>query len=698
VSRPVYPFTAIVGQERMRLALLLHAVDPALGGVLVRGRKGTAKSTAVRALAGLLPEFDAVADCPFGCDPCEPAAACDECAARMAAGEALPSERRRVPVVDLPVGATEDRVVGSLDLETAIGSGRRRLEPGLLARANRGILYIDEVNLLGDHLVDLLLDAAAMGRNHVERDGVSVSHPARVMLVGTMNPEEGDLRPQLLDRFALAVEVEGLDDPALRVQAVRNRLSFDRDADGFVAQCAVEEDAERKRLAAARTLLPRVELSDELVELIAHLCVACGVDGLRADLAFHRASAALAAYRGRLCVNEDDVRAVADLVLAHRRRRTPFEQPGMDRDAIDQAIEQFKQERNSPPAPPLQGERSVGEEPGAGQESPSAKAASQESLPEREPEERHVDSDSQEPTTQSAHQSPRERPPSLPVKGTGVGLPRETLAAPTAPLPLSLPGGSAARETAGRRDRSRTGSRGAVVRTVPLARGFGQFAPAATLIAAAPEQPRRRARAQDAAPAIALRREDVRVYQRRGRAGNLVVFVVDASGSMGARRRMAYTKGAVLGLLLDTYRKRDQAALVVFRGDGARLVLPPTNSVDLAQQRLAALPTGGRTPLAAGLQTAYTTILRAQRGPRPLRPLLVLVSDGRANVAAGEADPWRTACAAADAIRAAGWRSVVLDTEEGRSSAGFARRIAAHLGASHMRLDVAFGAAALGVD
>jgi magnesium chelatase subunit D len=687
VSRPVYPFTAIVGQQRMRLALLLHAVDPALGGVLVRGRKGTAKSTAVRALAGLLPEIDAVADCPFGCDPLDTTAACDDCAPRILAGERLATARRRVPVVDLPVGATEDRVVGSLDLEAAIGAGKRRLEPGLLARANRGILYIDEVNLLGDHLVDLLLDAAAMGRNHVERDGVSVSHPARVMLIGTMNPEEGDLRPQLLDRFALAVEVDGLDEPAQRVLAVRNRLAFERDPEAFVATAAADEAEERARLTAARSLLPRVVLPDELVELIAHLCVACGVDGLRADLAFHRAAAALAAYRGQLCVSEADVRAVADLVLAHRRRRTPFEQPGMDSDTIDQAIEQFKNGQTSHAS--QESSKSQYEAP-ASQNAPPPRPEPTEQPAEHR---RRSTDDSSEPAQkpQSAQRASQGSSPALSGKGAGVRC-----VAPAEALKLALPQGKGGQETAGRRDRARVGSRGASVRTLPLARASGQFAPAATIAAAAPYQIGRRAGVAAGGPALLLAREDVRVYQRQGRAGNLVLFVVDASGSMGARQRMAYTKGAVLGLLLDAYRKRDQTGMVVFRGESAELLLPPTNSVDLAQQRLAALPTGGRTPLAAGLTTAHAAITRALRGPRPLRPLLVLVSDGRANAAPSGSDPWRAACAAADTIRAQGWRCVVLDTEEGRSSAGFARRIADRLGATHLRLDGALDATALG--
>jgi len=669
VNRPLYPFTAIVGQERMRLALLLHAVDPALGGVLVRGPRGTAKSTAVRALAALLPEIACVADCPFGCDPADLAAACDGCAARIRAGEQLPVARRRVPVVDLPIGATEDRVVGSLDIEAAIGEGARRFEPGLLARANRGILYIDEVNLLGDHLVDLLLDAAAMGRNYVEREGVSVSHPARIMLIGTMNPEEGDLRPQLLDRFALAVEVEGLLDPALRVEAARNRLAFERDPHTFIAAHAAAESAERERLEHARALLPRVVLPDAIAELIAHLCAACGADGLRADLALHRAATALAAYRGHEIVSEEDVRAVAEMVLAHRRRRTPFEQPGMSAEEIDEAIARFKESHAAPP-------RDGGDNP-----APPAQAST--------PAHGSPESAARLPAspTQNASTAPSPRA----ILGTPTTPPRLRVDAPGAPLALTLPAGRTRRaETAGRHDRAASGQRGGIAGTIPWHEG-AELAPAATLRAAALYQRARRERQDervaDSRPALLVRREDLRAYRRQGRTGNLALFVVDASGSMGARRRMALAKGAVLGLLLDAYRKRDQTGLIAFRDRGAELILPPTNSVDLAQRCLADLPTGGRTPLAAALHLARATILRALRKPRPLRPLLILVSDGRANAAPQGLDPWQAARTAAAAIRAEGWPSVVIDTEERRSGAGLARQIAAWLGARYIHID-----------
>jgi magnesium chelatase subunit D len=663
-ARPLFPFTAIVGQEQMRLALLLHAVNPALGGVLIRGQKGTAKSTAVRALAALLPEIERVAGCSYGCDPHDAAMACDGCAASIAAGEPLRVERARVPVVELPIGATEDRVVGSLDLERAIQRGERRFEPGLLARANRGILYMDEVNLLGDHLVDLLLDAAAMGRNYVEREGVSVSHPARIMLVGTMNPEEGELRPQLLDRFALAVEAGSLDDPAQRAMAVRHRLAFERDPQAFVASCAAAEAEERRRLAAARARLPRVELPAEMLDLAVRLCASFAVDGLRADLALCRAAVALAAYRGRLAVTQEDVREVAPLVLAHRRRRQPFDEPGLDEQQLEEAIEQFNQSRSSEGAAPDGSRRSA--EPPA-----QEPAASAPSTP---------------PANEAREPAPAASAGSATSNRDGSGMSEERWTAPAAGgTPLTLPQivSRLQREASGRRRLAVEGSRGPVVRMVRPRGVPGALALAATLRSAALRQSARRLdRSQ---PRFVITKEDLREPVRRGRAGNLVIFALDASGSMGARQRMALTKRHLLDLLLDAYRRRDRVALVVFRGTNAALALPPTNSVDLAQRRLVELKTGGRTPLAAGLRLAHDTAARAVRSGDGRQPLLVLISDGRANQAEGGQTPWQAAEQEAVRWRAAGWPAVVLDTEAGHAGTGLSRSLAGRLEAIHLR-------------
>jgi magnesium chelatase subunit D len=314
-----YPFTAIVGQERMKLALLLAVANPRIGGVLIRGEKGTAKSTAVRGLTALLPEIEVVRGCLYGCDPAEPEP-CPDCQERRALGPLLLRLRRRVPLINLPVGATPDRVLGRLDWERTRLEGVPCFQPGLLAQANRGILYIDEINLLDPYLSAVLLDAAAAGVNYVERDGFSIAHPAQFILVGTMNPEEGELRPQLADRFAMTVAVEQITDPTEREEVVRRRIAFDADPERFIATWAAAEAATRARLEEARALLPHVAMPAAMLRLLVRLCDAFHVDGLRPDIAMHRVALAHAAYRGRPCVTPDDVRIAAELVLPHRQR------------------------------------------------------------------------------------------------------------------------------------------------------------------------------------------------------------------------------------------------------------------------------------------------------------------------------------------------------------------------------------------
>ncbi len=344
----VFPFSALVGQDRMKLALVLNVIDPTIDGVLIRGEKGTAKSTAVRALAQLLPEIPVVADCPFSCHPTRPEEMCERCRERRAAGEALPEARRPMAVLDLPVGATEDRVVGSIDIERALKTGEKAFEPGVLARVNRGILYVDEVNLLDDHIVDVLLDAAAMGVNHVEREGVSVRHPARFVLVGTMNPEEGELRPQLLDRFGLCVDVVGIRDPNDRVEVIRRRRAYEADPEGFRRAWAEADARVREALVRAKDLLPRVEVTDEDLEVIATLSVDLGVDGHRADLALLKACRALAAYRGRTRVTDDDIAEAAGLVYAHRLKKTPFEERILSEEEVVSSIQRTREAQKAP--------------------------------------------------------------------------------------------------------------------------------------------------------------------------------------------------------------------------------------------------------------------------------------------------------------------------------------------------------------
>ncbi|MFF5260444.1 VWA domain-containing protein [Actinomadura viridis] len=717
-----YPFSAVVGMDDLKLALLINAVSPGAGGVLVRGEKGTAKSTIVRALADLLPSVPVVAGCRFSCDPGDPYPGCPDGPHRAASGDGTdgdpdgdagpepPSavEERPARLVELPVGASEDRLTGSLDIERALTEGVKAYEPGLLAAAHRGVLYVDEVNLLHDHLVDLLLDAAAMGESHVEREGVSIRHAARFLLVGTMNPEEGELRPQLLDRFGLTVEVAATRDPAQRAEVVRRRLEFEEDPVRFAARWALAEAELAARIAAAQTRLPRVELTDAALGQITAVCAAFEVDGLRADLVTARAALALAAWHRRTVVTAEDVRTAARLALPHRRRRDPFDAPGLDEDRLDEILDQYAdagsgsgsgsgsgtgqaRQDGEPDAPATadgdadgEGDDRPGEEgpgddgpeddgpdgPGDGPGGPDGPGGGDvlsvldallngRSVGEGE---RPADDRRQAPSTgddgdgdgpgrdrpAEGEPSPADaafRPRLFTVPGTGAGAPGRR---------------SKARSPYGRVSGARPGSRGLHLN--------------ATLRAAAPHQHVR----GRTGPGIVVAPEDLREATRDGREGNLVLFVVDASGSMAARRRMRAVKGAVLSLLLDAYQRRDKVGLITFRGTGAELALPPTSSVEAGARRLERLPTGGRTPLAAGLLRAAET-LRVERLRDPSRrPLLVVVTDGRATHGPGPRD-------AARAL--AGVASVVVDCESGPVRLGLAAELGGLLGAETVRLE-----------
>ena len=653
-TRPVFPFTALIGQERMKRALILNAVNPRLGGVLIRGEKGTAKSTAVRALAGLLPEIDVVVGCHYGCDPASPDDWCADCLDREHAGTSpLPTASRRVPIVNLPVGATEDRLTGTIDIEAAIGQGQRRFEPGLLAAAHRGILYVDEVNLLNDHLVDVLLDVAAMGTNYVEREGISLSHPAQLILVGTMNPEEGDLRPQLLDRFALAVEVAGLPDRAERGEVVRRRIAFESDPIGFVERWRAAEEDEQARILDARVQLPRVILDDRMLDLITHLCCDFQVDGLRADIVMYKTATTLAAYAGRVRVLEEDVRDAAELALLHRRRRQPFEQPRMDPNDLDRSIENHRNE--SPPPPPdddQQPESSAPPRPDAAQPDP------------------------EQPQSPPDGQAPAED------QVVAAGDPYAV-----AKLAPAAPARQERTTRAGKRSRVRTRQgQGAYVRATPAGAATRDLALDATLRAAAPHQTRRREQQPDG-PALLVKAADLHNKVRETRAGNVILFAVDASGSMAARKRMAAAKQAVLSLLLDAYQKRDRVGLIAFRGSKAELLLPPTSSVDLAERRLQSLPTGGRTPLGHALQVGMLAFERHHANHPEDVPLLLVVSDGRANVSLGSGDATSEIMALAGEIRARGIESVVVDTESGSMRVGVCRPLSEALGGRYLPID-----------
>ncbi|MGW5505918.1 putative cobaltochelatase [Streptomyces rochei] len=645
-----FPFTAVVGQDDLRLALLLNAVSPAVGGVLVRGEKGTAKSTAVRALSALMPEVDVVPGCRFSCDPHSLDPGCPDGPHEPGAGVARPAR-----MVELPVGASEDRLVGALDIERALAEGVKAFEPGLLADAHRGILYVDEVNLLHDHLVDLLLDAAAMGASYVEREGVSVRHASRFLLVGTMNPEEGELRPQLLDRFGLTVEVSASREPDQRVEVVRRRLAHDDDPAGFAARWADEEAAVRARIAAARELLPSVRLGDGALRQIAATCAAFEVDGMRADIVMARTATALAAWAGRTDVLAEDVRQAALLALPHRRRRNPFDAPGLDEDKLDETLEEFGGQ---------DGDGGGDDDPDPGPDGPGGPGGQPE--PDDAP-----PGDGDAAARPEAGEGGEPRP-----SGAGEQSPVRA-AEPFRTKVLSVPG--LGEGVAGRRSRART-EHG---RTTGARRPRGALTKlhlAATVQAAAPHQ---RARGRSGR-GLVVRRDDLRQATREGREGNLVLFVVDASGSMAARQRMGAVKGAVLSLLLDAYQRRDKVGLVTFRGAAADVALPPTSSVDAAAARLESLPTGGRTPLAAGLLRAHE-VLRVERLRDPARrALVVVVTDGRAT---GGPEPVALAGRAARLFAAEGVASVVVDCESGPVRLGLAGRLADELGGTAVTLD-----------
>ncbi len=594
---PIYPFSAIVGHDRLRLALMLCAVRPDIGGVLIRGEKGTAKSTAVRALAQVLSGTGA-AD----------------------AG-----------LVELPIGATEDRVVGSLDLQRVLRDGEHAFSPGLLARAHNGVLYVDEVNLLHDHLVDVLLDAAAMGRVHIERDGVSHSHEARFVLIGTMNPEEGELRPQLLDRFGLTVDVHASRDVDVRADVIRARMAFEADPVAFAAAYAEQDAQLSRRIAAARRSVGDVELPDNELRRIAALCAAFDVDGMRADLVVARTAVAHAAWRGAHTVAEEDIRVAAELALPHRRRRDPFDDPGLDPQQLDDAMAQAQEHAgdNEPepePDPPSGGGSATkdSDQPPSQNNSSSA-------------------------TRPSATPSGVFRTRTLVVPGVGEGAP-------------------------GRRSRARNRTGTVVSATSEPDKGHGVHL-FATLLAAARRQ---------RGPA-GLRPEpgDVRRAIREGREGNLVIFVVDASGSMAARDRMAAVSGATLSLLRDAYQRRDKVAVITFRGQHAEVLLPPTSSVHIAGRRLARFDTGGKTPLAQGLLAARDLVVREKARDRARRSLVVVLTDGRAT---GGPDPLGRARVAAARLVAEGAAAIVVDCETSYVRLGLAEQLAVQLDSPSVRL------------
>jgi magnesium chelatase ATPase subunit I len=583
-----YPFTAIVGQEEMKLALILNVVDPLIGGVLIMGHRGTGKSTAVRALADLLPQITVVAGCPYNCDPEDKVNLCDQCSA----GVATTTKQTSVPVVELPLGATEDRVCGTIDIERALSAGRKAFDPGLLARANRGFLYIDEVNLLEDHLVDLLLDVAVTGVNKVEREGISVEHPASFVLIGSGNPEEGELRPQLLDRFGLHAEVTTENYLKNRVDIVQRREAYDRERDDFCASYAANQEQLRKRITRARAGLMKPTMERPVLEKIAQLCADLKVDGHRGELTIMRAARALAAFEGRRAVTEEHVKRVSAMALRHRLRRDALDETATS-EQIQQAVEEVFP--NTAPPPSSSGN-------GGGDTQP------------------------QDRPGKVNKQAPRQR-----ASASGSSA-RPNDADVLSPPAVEKKSGELRLEehlrSNERKEKSLSQSRRTSGGKAALVQRRGRYTRAVTFRSAG-------ARVAIDATLRALvgldvsMREALRYKLLKHKQGTLFVFAIDASGSMAANR-IARAKSTILKLLRKSYLNRDSVAIVSFHGTTANVDLPPSRSILRARRVLDSLRMGGSTPLALGLVT--TIELLELVGNKFGESVVLLFTDGRSNV------------------------------------------------------------------
>jgi magnesium chelatase subunit D len=645
--RHVFPFSAVVGQDDLKLALFLNAIDPLVGGTLIRGERGSGKTTIVRALGGILPIQRVVAGCPYRCDPDDRGVMCDECRARDAGqGPALEVATEQMRIVELPINASLERVVGGIDLEAALRRGVSRFSPGILAAANRNILYIDEVNLIGDTVVDALLDVAASGVNTVEREGVSFAHPARFALIGTMNNQEGELRPQLLDRFGVCVDVRSLSDVETRADVAERDAAFQAGDPAFAARFRASDRALAAEIVAAAAALPEVSMSRQISRLICSTCVQANVAGHRADVVIHHAVAVLAALRGRDRVTPIDVTDAGALALTHRGRTAVQGQvPLPDGGDLEPGGGGGDSGESAPPPP---GNATVNQPkmprpPAEGEQPPPQDVTDEDAAP--------PDGEQADGIGRGSNRSEDgDEGPQI------VTAPRQI--ALDVPL-IELPRSRRPRIRSGKRMRSEAvDTRGRHVSS-RIQDPVTDIAIDATLRAAAPYQ---HGRGRAPGGPLVLRRGDLRQKVREHKVGSLVIFAVDGSASMAAEQRMAMTKSVILSLLHDAYVRRDRVAAVVFRGAAARVVLEPTSSVSVGERELAALAVGGSTPLPHGLLTAYQLARREQRLDPSVRPLIVLISDGHANVALGTGHPKAEALEIADRIGQDGLDALVVDT------------------------------------
>ena len=653
-----FPFSALVGQELLKKGLLANAVDPSIGGVLLRGEKGTGKTTAVRSFAAVLPPKEVASGCRFGCLKGSPP--CDECRSRMSSGEAIRYETRSVEVVDLALNASEDRVVGSLDLEAALRDGSRKFEAGVLGKANGNILYIDEVNLLDDHVVDVLLDVAVSGVNVVMREGVSYRHPSRFLLVGTMNPEEGELRPQLLDRFGLCVEVAGEREVGMRKSIVERVLLFEGNDEEFRSKWDRLDEELRIAVRDARGLLGRVYIGDPLLKMVSEINVTLGIAGHRGDLAILKSARALAALRGVVEISAGDLRDAIRLALPHRVPRSGVSASRAHH--VERLLSwafpgSVREEEDHEPVVPLPDTTHGMKRGGVIFRAPTL-------TPEEQERQAISQSMAARHRYEAAEAAMRENRP--PVCGDPdcdycQGYTEQNVISPSEPyVPRKIvaPKGRKVSDAAGKRSKSRTkSSRGRYVRSGPWEAGRDIALDATLFAAAAGGHVDRETRTVRIAPS------DLRGKRRERKVGNLVLVVMDASASMETQQRMVATKGAVLSLLRDAYVKRDRVGLISFRDTVAEVVVPPTGSASLAAMQLTWLASGGTTPLSIGLFAAVKTLEKERVREPSRKPILALITDGRANVAYVGGEPLQEAVRIGKTIRKMGVTSLVIDTD-----------------------------------
>lgn len=657
----VFPFTAIVGQEKVKKALVLNAINPAIGGVLIKGDKGTGKTTAVRALADLLPSIRTVKGCPFNCDPDEPESACDLCLE----GD-FEVEYRKMRVVELPLGSTEDRVVGSLDIRKAIREGIKALEPGILAEANRNILYVDEINLLDDHLVDVLLDAAAYGVNTVEREGISLQHPSRFILVGTMNPAEGELRPQLSDRIGIHINVGTISDIKKRVLIMKRRDEFEQDPEGFIERFRDSQRELLERIMGARKLLPAVTIDDYLLELIARVCVDAGVDGHRSDIAIVRTARALAAFSGRRRVHEEDVEEAIILVLGERIPGKTYNRENTRRE-MQRAREEMEKESE---------DDGGSDDDSRGDESDSSPEGDESgSPPEAE------DQGPGEPETPPDDTPEEGDTGSTGTGGRGMALTTESGRTPeTQDVDVDIKKllklkGKKKERLYGSRVESKT-RRGKYVRSRFPRGDHTDVAIDATI----------RAAAAHSRGDIRVRDEDIRQKIRKHGARASIVLVVDISGSMFSERKASMVKGLIERFIEDAQRHHDRISVVGFRGRDAEVIIPSTSHGASFREVVDGIRVGGTTPMAQGIERGLE-ILRAEKRRKEYVPLMVILSDGMPNVGLNR-NPRREALDAASRLRDEDIPSIVINFERGvRGGRDFNMEVALASGGSYYDLE-----------